>query len=127
MGIGNLLTSKIKIKISPFMHHVHLGLTYCIHMSLIPLNNCRINQKNTQGRSQGLVNHLLLIRSSRFKVVRALFNFKVQNIKNNWYYIINMWHSIQIPSTKWDFVAECHRSLLNRVMDKKLIKRGGGG
>ena len=28
------------------MNHMHLGLTYCINMGLIPLNNCRENQKN---------------------------------------------------------------------------------
>ena len=108
------------------MHNMNLGLTYFIHLGLIPLNNCRKNQKMTQARIQGLVKHLLVIRSSRFKVVRALFYFKVQNIKNNWDYIMNMWHLIQMPSTKWDFVAECHRSLLNRVMDKNILKGGGG-
>ena len=34
----------------------------------------------TQGRSQGLVKYLLAIMRSRFKVARALFHFKVQNI-----------------------------------------------
>ena len=76
----------------------------------------------TQGRSQGLEKHLLVIRRSRFKVMRSLFHFKVQNIKNNWDYIMNVWHLIKMPSTKWVFMAEYHRSLLNHVMDKKVLK-----
>ena len=31
-----------------------------------------------------------------------------------------------MPSTKWYFVAECHRSLLNGVMNQKLLKGGRG-
>ena len=38
---------------------------------------------------------------------------------------MNMWHSIQTPITKWDFVAEFHRSFLNNVMDKNVLKGGG--
>ena len=64
------------------MHRMDLGLTYSIYLGLIPLNNCKKNQKMTQGRIQGLVKHPLVIMSSRFKVVTVTFNFKVNNIKN---------------------------------------------
>ena len=60
----------------------------------------------TQGRIQVLVKHILVIRSSRFKFARALFNFKVQNIKNDWEYIMNLWRSIQMPGTIWGFIEE---------------------
>ena len=37
---------------------------------------------------------------------------------------MNMWHSIQMLSTQWDFMSESHRSLLYCVMDQRGVKIG---
>ena len=100
---------------------MHMGLTNCINLGLMPPNNCSKTGKLKE-ESKGWQNIYFVIRRSRFKLMRYLFHFKVQNIKNNWDYIMNMWHSTQMTSTKWGFMAEYHRSLINHVMDQKVLK-----
>ena len=98
--IGNFLTPKIK-KENQSIGASHASVFNTLHASHSDTTKkLQENSKMNQGRSQGLVKHLLVIRRSTFKVVRALFHFKVHNMENNWYYIMNMWHSIQMPSTK---------------------------
>ena len=91
------------------MHHMHLGLTYCIHLGLIPPNNCS-NIKKTLSRKKPRVGKTSAS-DKEFKVQRCegVISFLLSDTYS--WYISNYFSC----SVLWNEITPSHLWTLNSL------------